>query len=104
MVGRTLAVGIPMLLVGLVPSWRRSSRVGLAEAGSRSVVPQSWIIRWVNVTELYWPQIADGGWMLGVSPDTVVVPPDTWRDEVFLESGYLWMLWVGGTAHCSSPT
>ncbi len=59
-------------------------------------LPESWVIRWVNVTRLFLPELGDGGWMLGVRPDAVIVPPDTWRESVYLESGYLWLLWVGG--------
>ncbi len=68
----------------------------LADIDGGTGLPQSWVIRWSNLSDIYWPQIADGGWLLGVSPDAIVTPVDVFRDEVFLESGYLWMLWVGG--------
>lgn len=92
---KSIIIGVPVLLgAGLVAMPIIEQR--LADSAGRSVIPQSWLIRWANVTELYWPSISDGGWIIGVDPDTVLVPPDTWRAEVFLESGYLWMLWVGG--------
>lgn len=93
--GKTLAFGMPVLIVaGVGMSSVIAER--FADTAGRSRIPQSWVIRWSNVTDLYWPSIADGGWKLGVSPETVLVPPDSWRDEVFLESGYLWALWIGG--------
>jgi len=92
---KTLAFGLPVLIVaGVGMSSVIAER--LANTAGRSMIPQSWVIRWANVTELYWPSIVDGGWKLGVSPDTIVIPPDTWREEVFLESGYLWAVWIGG--------
>gem|GEM_PF-1490186 len=84
------ALGVSFALLGPVIDER------LASTGSRSLVPSSWRIRWVNISELFWPDIADGGWIIGVDPRTTVLPPDIWRSEVFLESGYLWLLWVGG--------
>jgi hypothetical protein len=59
--------------------------------------PQSWLVRWDNLTYFYIPRLVHNGqFLVGVSPNSVVVPPDTARDVVFLESGYLQLLWVGG--------
>jgi hypothetical protein len=33
---------------------------------------------------------------MGVSPDSVLEAPERWRDVIYLESGYLELLWVGG--------
>jgi hypothetical protein len=60
-------------------------------------LPQSWLVRWDNVTHLFLPHLMQSGqFLIGVSPDPTVVPPDTWRDLVYLESGYLQLLWIGG--------
>jgi hypothetical protein len=60
-------------------------------------LPQSWLVRWDNVTHLFLPHLVENGrFLVGVSPNSTIVPPDTWRDIVFLESGYLQLLWVGG--------
>ena len=60
-------------------------------------LPQSWLVRWDNVTHLFLPHLVENGrFLVGVSPNSTVVPPDTWRDIVYLESGYLQFLWVGG--------
>jgi hypothetical protein len=64
--------------------------------GGERGLPLSWLTRWDNVAHLYWPQIAEGGFLIGISPNSVLVPPDTWREQIYLESGYLQLLWVGG--------
>ncbi|WP_100498761.1 hypothetical protein [Geodermatophilus chilensis] len=60
-------------------------------------VPQSWLVRWDNVTYLYLPPLfEDYGFVIGVSPDSVLMAPDIWRDVIWIESGYLQFLWIGG--------
>jgi len=61
-----------------------------------SQLPQSWVIRWSNVTTLYLPRLSGFRWVFGVRPDTTLIPPETWRNIVYLESGYLWLFYVGG--------
>jgi hypothetical protein len=34
-------------------------------------------------------------WM-GISPNSVLQAPETWRDVIYLEAGYLQLLWIGG--------
>jgi len=94
-VGRTLLFGAPLFVVlGFVAAPIVQER--LTQTASGSIFPQSWVIRWANLSKLYFPDLADGGWILGVTPETVLLPPDTWRTEVFIESGYVWALWIGG--------
>ena len=60
-------------------------------------VPRSWLGRWDNLTTFYVPSLFDqGGFLIGVSPDSVLPAPETWREVIYLESGYLHLLWVGG--------
>lgn len=59
-------------------------------------VPRSWLGRWDNLANLYWPQFDATGFLIGVSPDPVLQAPETWRDVVYLESGYLQFVWIGG--------
>jgi hypothetical protein len=49
-----------------------------------------------NLKEFVLPELH--GWQLlfGVRPDPIIAAPETWRDEIFIESGHLWLLWVGG--------
>lgn len=66
------------------------------ETESSTGLPQSWVVRWDNLSTFYWPEIRGWNWLTGVRPDSVVIAPETWREQIFLESGYTWLLWVGG--------
>jgi hypothetical protein len=68
----------------------------LAGFGAGFGVPRSWLGRWDNLSTFYLPPLGDFGFVLGVSPNSVLRAPETWREEIFLESGYLDLLWVGG--------
>lgn len=71
--------------------------LGRLEELSGGSVPQSWLVRRYNLTHIYLPELVENGrFLIGVSPNSVLVPPDTWREVVYLESGYLQFLWVGG--------
>lgn len=59
-------------------------------------VPRSWLGRWDNVMNIHLPHFDAARVVMGVSPDSVLPAPETWRDYVYLESGYLLLLWVGG--------
>jgi hypothetical protein len=78
-----LAIGAPALVNRLQ---------GFGEFG----VPRSWIGRWSNLSDLYLPRFGFINVLMGVSPDSVLEAPERWRDVVYLESGYLELLWVGG--------
>jgi hypothetical protein len=78
-----LAIGAPALIGRLQ---------GFSEFG----VPRSWIGRWNNLSNLYLPRFGFINVLMGVSPDSVLEAPERWRDVVYLESGYLELLWVGG--------
>jgi len=87
-------VGPAAVLAALVAGPVISQR--LAGFHGASGLPQSWVVRWSNVTTLYLPRLAGFRWVFGVRPDTTLIPPETWRDIVYLESGYLWLFYVGG--------
>ncbi|WP_336489355.1 hypothetical protein [Methylobacterium nigriterrae] len=60
-------------------------------------LPSSWAGRWSNLTTYYFPDLFDGGnWLLGVRPSPRIAAFESWREWVYLESGYLWLLWIGG--------
>ena len=78
-----MAVGAPALIGRLQ---------GFGEFG----VPRSWIGRWSNLSTFYLPQFHFINVLLGVSPNSVLPAPERWRDVIYLESGYLDLLWIGG--------
>lgn len=78
-----LAVGAPALIGRLE---------GFGEFG----VPRSWIGRWDNLSTFYLPKFGFLNVLIGVSPNEVLAAPETWRDVIYLESGYLEFLWIGG--------
>lgn len=85
----------PIVVLAAVVAW---PVVGtrLAGFGDGAGVPSSWLGRIDNLTHFYLPRLAGFHWVLGVRPDSVLPAPETWRQIIFLESGYLWFFWVGG--------
>ena len=60
-------------------------------------LPHSWVGRLDNLQTFFWPEIArDGNWLTGVRLAARVRAPETWRDWVYIESGYTWLVWTGG--------
>jgi hypothetical protein len=59
-------------------------------------VPRSWLGRYDNLAHFYLPGLGNFRFLLGVSPQTVLPAPELWRTQIFLESGYLSFLWIGG--------
>jgi len=59
--------------------------------------PTSWDMRWDNLQLFFIPKILEGAnWLLGVQPAPRVAAPERWREFVYIESGYLWLVWIGG--------
>ena len=66
---------------------------GFGEGG----LPPSWTGRIDNVRDFVLPELMKGlHWLVGVRPAARIPAPERWRDWVFIESGYLWLLWTGG--------
>lgn len=59
-------------------------------------LPVSWQVRWNNVTHFYLPEMGWPGVLFGVSPNSVLEAPETWREAIYLEAGYVQFLWIGG--------
>ncbi|MGH3771279.1 MAG: hypothetical protein ACRDRW_07780 [Pseudonocardiaceae bacterium] len=78
-----LAVGAPALIGRLQ---------GFGDYG----VPRSWIGRWNNLSHFYLPKFGFSNVLLGVSPNSVLPAPERWREIIYLENGYLELLWIGG--------
>lgn len=91
---RRLAVALPLAVVALAVAW---PVVALRFANlSHGALPPSWRVRLDNITTFYLPRLGGFRFVTGVRPDSVLLAPETWRQYIYLESGYLWLLWVGG--------
>lgn len=83
MIPIVFAIGAPAVL---------SRLEGFSGAG----VPPSWVGRWDNLSHFYLPRFDWLGVLVGVSPNPVVPAPETWREVIYLEAGYLQFVWIGG--------
>jgi hypothetical protein len=93
--GRLVVRALPVAAVGLAVSWPIVQERLSAFDGELGL-PSSWLGRVDNLTNFYLPQLGGFQWVLGVRPDAVLPAPETWREVIYLESGLLWLLWVGG--------
>ncbi|WP_040337566.1 hypothetical protein [Candidatus Blastococcus massiliensis] len=63
-------------------------------------LPESWTGRygrWENLKQYFLPDIAaDFQWVLGVRTAARVPGRERWREWVYIESGYAWVVWTGG--------
>ena len=63
-------------------------------------IPPSWVSRIENLQTYFLPEFSNG-WniLLGVRPSArVAAPIESGREWIFIESGYLWLVWSGGIA------
>jgi hypothetical protein len=68
----------------------------IADFSSLHGMPTSWLVRYHNLANYFWPQIVDGSnFLVGVRP-AARVPAGGAFGYVWIESGYLWLLWGGG--------
>lgn len=86
---------LPALLV-IAVAGAPAAITRLSEFGGEFGMPRSWLGRWDNLTSFYLPPFDVLHVLLGISPNTVLQAPETWRDAIYLEFGYLQLLWVGG--------
>ena len=63
-------------------------------------LPASWQVRLDNITTHFWPVLhSDHNWLTGVRPlARIDGPPFSGIDFIWIESGYIWLLWTGGVA------
>lgn len=87
LIGVALVVGAPAF-IGRLES--------IGAAGDGSLLPVSWQGRVNNLANHYLPRFDWVTTLVGVSPNTVLAAPERWREVIYLESGVLWFLWVGG--------
>jgi hypothetical protein len=92
---RAAIIGIGATVVGGLLLWPVvAGRVaGFGEGG----LPQSWNGRVNNLRDFVFPELTEGfQWLHGVRPAARIGAPEPWREWVFIESGYVWLLWTGG--------
>lgn len=60
-------------------------------------IPSSWQGRIENLEVFFLPVLEeDRRWLTGVRPAARVPAPENWRTYVYIESGYVWLVWAGG--------
>jgi hypothetical protein len=93
--GRYVVATFPVGIVAFVALWPVIGK-RLSGFQSESGLPSSWVGRLDNLKTFFWPKLGDFNWVLGVRPAGRVPAPETWRDWVYIESGWTWLLWTGG--------
>ena len=69
----------------------------LNEVDPLAGLPESWVGRLDNLRQFIFPELFSGfNWLLGVRPAARVLAPESWRTWIYIESGYVWLLWTGG--------
>jgi capsular exopolysaccharide synthesis family protein len=93
---RLLIIGIPAAVVASAFFWPVIDK-RLAGFEGPSGLPHSWNGRWENLQRFFFPELFSNlNWLLGVRLTPRLPAPETWRQWVYIESGYVWLLWIGG--------
>lgn len=86
-------VALPVAVAGLWPTIAPR----IEDFSSLHGVPTSWLVRYHNLTTYFWPQIIDGSnFLVGVRPAARVPIEEGAFGFIWIESGYVWLLWGGG--------
>lgn len=95
---RIAALALPAALASGLLLWPVIAN-RLSGFAGRVPLPHSWLGRLENLERFFWPELFSGAnWITGVRPAARVAAPEAWRDWVYIESGYTWLLWTGGIA------
>ena len=93
---RLAAYAVPVAVLGGILLWPVLS-TRLAGFQSSTGLPQSWLLRIINLRTYFWPVLfSDNNWILGVRPSARIINPTRSGGFVWIESGYTWLLWGGG--------
>ena len=92
---RVAPIGLGATALGALLLWPVVS--GRISGFGGGELPSSWTGRWNNLRDYIVPELTDGlNWLVGVRPAARLAAPEPWREWIFIESGYLWLLWTGG--------
>ncbi len=93
---QVMLLSIPLVCIAALLLWPvLADRL----SGFESVagLPSSWLSRLENLQRFFLGELGNGlNWLTGVRPAARVAAPEPWRTWVYIESGYLWLLWTGG--------
>jgi hypothetical protein len=97
---RMVMAGLPLVGIAALAFGGQVLGQRLDQLDPRTGLPISWTGdygRLANLRTYIWPHLLDS-WNLvwGVRPSSRVAAAEPWRDWVWIESGYTWLLWNGG--------
>jgi len=93
---RLAVAAIPATLLGAVVFWPVIAG-RLAGFSRPSGLPHSWEGRLANLRDYFLPEIfSSWNWFTGVRPAARLAAEESWRKWIYIESGYVWLLWIGG--------
>jgi hypothetical protein len=94
---RFAPLALVAFIIGAPAFLGRLGGIGEYSTGSAlSWLPEPEQGRLDNLSHMYLPHF---NWLttaIGVSPNWVLNAPEKWRSVIYLESGVLWFVWVGG--------
>ena len=94
--GRFAIYLVPVGLLGGVLLWP-VIELRLSGFHSTAGLPLSWVDRLYNLRTFFLPVLfSDHNWILGVRPSPRIATSTKAGGFIWLESGYLWLLWGGG--------
>jgi hypothetical protein len=93
---RLLVAAVPLTLAASVLLWPVIEK-RLSGFHSLAGLPRSWLARLDNLERFVWPELISWpNWLIGVRPSARIPAPEAWREWIYIESGYAWLLWTGG--------
>jgi hypothetical protein len=93
---RLLVIAVPTAAIAALALWSVIAE-RLSGFASLAGLPQSWMSRLDNLQRFVWPELLSHlNWVFGVRPAARLPAPEHWREWVYIESGYTWLLWTGG--------